>query len=94
MFLDVVKDYSPCRHVDPHGKRLGGKEELNPAPLEQHLNHFLQNREDTAMVDPDAPLEKFRQLQNLRQNAVGLLKLRLHSSIDKVVNLRLFGRSC
>ena len=94
MFLDVVEDNGSGRHVDAHGESLGGEEELDPTPLEKHLHHFLEDGQDTAVVDADAPFEQLGELEHLRQYLVGLLQLRLDSRVDEVMDLRFFARRC
>ena len=55
------------RHVDAHCKRLRGKQDLEQALLEKDLNHLLQNRQQTTVVDADATAQQWEDALNLQQ---------------------------
>jgi hypothetical protein len=50
-FLNAGKDHCLGRHVDTHAESLSGEEDLEQAFLEEQLNHFLDNGQQTSMMD-------------------------------------------
>ena len=71
---DVVEDDRLGRHVEADRERLGRKEHLDQALLEENLDDLLENRQQAAVVDSDAAFEERQQALDLRQIPVVLRK--------------------
>jgi hypothetical protein len=64
------KDDRLGRHVEPDRKRFCRKQSLDQAFLEENFNDLFEDRQQAAVVDPDAALEERQDLRDLRQLSV------------------------
>ena len=53
MLAQALEDHSPGGGIDTHGKGLSREQHLDEASAEQHLHHFLHDRQQACM-----PLQK------------------------------------
>ncbi len=67
VLANAVEHDRPRWNIDPHGEGFGGEEDLAQALRKQQLDHFLQDGQHAAVVNPDAPSAQLFHLQDLRQ---------------------------
>mmetsp|Transcript_55723 Transcript_55723/g.136804 ORF Transcript_55723/g.136804 Transcript_55723/m.136804 type:complete len:254 (-) Transcript_55723:92-853(-) len=73
------------RHIEPHGKGLGGKERLDEALLEQDFHNFLENGQQTRVVYPNAALQERQGVGNLRE-ALVLVRKRIDGILENLLD--------
>src|SRR3569833_749833 len=90
--LPVTREHNrPRREIQAHSECLRGKEYLHQRVREQDLHKFLDNGEQAAMVDSDAPRQLLLEARDLGQLSVFRLQPRdgvLYDHVDMALLLR------
>ena len=79
-------------HVDADGERLRGEQELEEALLEEDFDDFLDDGEQPAVVDADAPFQEREQRRHLRQRLVVVAQRLERRRVDLFDDVRLVRR--
>jgi hypothetical protein len=88
-----VREHDGSRgHVDADGERLRGEQELEEALLEEDFDDFLDDGEQPAVVDADAPFQEREQRRHLRQRLVVVAQRLERRRVDLFDDVRLVRR--
>ena len=60
------KQNGSCRHVESHGEGFGGEQSLDKPFPEKNLDRFLEDRQQSRVMDSDTTFEKRKDIENLR----------------------------